>query len=353
MEKINCAVLGATGVVGQHFLKLLVDHPYFNLTTVCASDARAGKSLAEVRDIVPGGIPACFSHFVFDPLDVDVLVTKGVKVAFSALPADVASSVEKAAAAKGIKIFSNAGSFRMDPDVPILIPEINHPHLELVQVQLKKHPGYIVCNANCTTTGLTLALAPLLPLNIERLIVASYQAVSGAGYPGVPYMDIAANVIPFISNEEPKVRREVAKIFGQVQDGTICPRDWHIFAHCVRVGSVVGHLISVHVEVRKATDYDRVAQLIKDYQVPDEVAGSPTAPLKPIYFMTDPLRPQPRYDVELGEPERTRGMAIAIGRLEVCGNVIRFVTLSNNLVRGAAGGSVLNAELAYRQGYLL
>ena len=350
MEKVRCAVLGATGVVGQNFLRLLVDHPYFELVAICASDVRIGQKLSTAREQIDGGIPDVFAELVFDPIDVDVLVSKNVQVAFSGLPADVAKEVEKEAAKRGINVFSNAGAYRMEPDVPILIPEINHPHLELVKKQ--DTDGFIVTNANCTTTGLTMSLLPLLPFGIQKMVVASYQAISGAGYPGLSAMDILGNVIPYISNEEPKLRREAKKICGTIENGAIVPTDWEVHAHCVRVQTVIGHLISVHLELEKETSLDVVKQAIMSYKAPEHVAGLPTAPETPIYFMEELDRPQPRYDVMLGTPKRAQGMAIAIGRPEVEKNIVRYVTISNNLVRGAAGGSVLNAELAFRKDLL-
>ncbi len=350
MEKIKCAVLGATGVVGQHFLRLLADHPWFELTAVCASDARAGSKLGTVKAQVDGGIPAVFADLVFDPIDVDILVSKGVKVAFSALPADVAKDVEMQAAQKGVKVFSNAGAHRMDANVPILIPEINYPHLDLVKEQ--STDGFIVTNANCTTTGLTMSLLPILPFGIKKLVVASYQAISGAGYPGLSALDILGNVIPYIKNEESKLRAETAKICGELAGNAIAPVDWDIFAHCIRVQTVTGHLISVHAELENETDAATIKSAIANYKTPEEVAGLPTAPEQPVLYTEAPDRPQPRYDVMSGTPQRAQGMAVVVGRLQVEKNVIRYVTLSNNLVRGAAGGSVLNAELARTKGML-
>lgn len=350
MQKVKCAVLGATGVVGQNFMRLLVDHPYFELGAICASDTRIGQTLSTVKEQVPGGVPAVFGDMVFDPISVDVLVDKNIQVAFSGLPADVAQTVEKEAAERGIKVFSNAGAYRMDEDVPILIPEVNYPHLDLVKAQ--KTDGFIVTNANCTTTGLTMALLPILPFGIKKMVVASYQAISGAGYPGLSALDILGNVIPYIGNEEPKLRREARKICGSVQNGAIVPTDWEIHAHCIRVQTVIGHLISVHAELEKNTTFDEIKDAIENYKTPADVAGLPTTPDQPIYYMEEADRPQPRYDVMLGTPKRAEGMAVAIGRLEVEKNIVRFVTISNNLVRGAAGGSVLNAELAYRKGLL-
>jgi len=350
MQKIKCAVLGATGVVGQHFLRLLVDHPYFELTSICASDARAGLALGTVKEQVEGGVPKSFHQMIFDPMDVTGLAAKGVRVAFSALPAEVADKMEKEAAQKGICVFSNAGSYRMDEQVPILVPEINHAHLQLVKQQ--KTPGFIVTNANCTTTGLVMALLPIMPFGIRRIISASYQAISGAGYPGLSALDILGNVIPYIKNEEPKVRREMAKICGTLTGVAIQPTDWEIFAHCIRVQTTIGHLISVHIELERSVTHAEVKQALVEFKSPSVIAGLPTAPIRPIIFNEEIDRPQPRYDVLLGDPERARGMAVAIGRLEVEDRVVRLVTLSNNLVRGAAGGSVLNAELALRQGLL-
>lgn len=349
MEKVKCAVLGATGVVGQNFLKLLVDHPYFELTTVCASDARKGQKLGEVKEHVPGGIPAAFSELIFEAMDVNVLLSHGIQIVFSALPASTATGIEREAAKAGIKVFSNASAYRMHPQVPILIPEINYPHLDIVKSQQKETDGFIVTNANCTTTGLVLGLAPFLSLNIKKLVVASCQAVSGAGYPGLSILDISNNVIPYIAGEEPKMLNESAKICGKFDGAKIVPVDWDIYAHCVRVQTIIGHLISVHIELDEKMNRDDVKNLIEQFSSPEILAGLPTAPVRPVIFTDAPDRPQPRYDIEAGTPERAKGMAAIIGRLEVRDNVIRFITLSNNLVRGAAGGSVLNAELAFRK----
>ena len=349
MSRVKCAVLGATGVVGQNFLRMLVDHPYFELVAICASDARKGLKLGEAKEVVDGGIPPAFSDMMFDTLDVENLINKDIAVAFSALPAGTAINIEKDAAKAGIKVFSNASSYRMDPQVPILIPEINHAQLDIVKLQQNETKGFIVTNANCTTTGLTMALLPLLGLKIKRLIVASYQAISGAGYPGLSFLDITNNVIPYIGGEEPKLVAEAKKICGHFNGSEILPQDWEIHAHCIRVQTVIGHLISVHMELEEETTHEKIEGLIKNYKSPIEVAGLPTAPLKPVIYTEKVDRPQPKYDVDEGAPERAKGMAVVIGRLAVDKNIVRFVTLSNNLVRGAAGGSVLNAELAYRR----
>jgi len=347
MKRIPCAVLGASGVVGQHFMRMLVDHPYFELKVICAGDARVGSKLKTAKEQVDGGIPSAFESLEFDAIDVDLLVKKGIKIAFSALPTDVAKGIEKKAAKAGICIFSNAGANRMEPDVPILIPEINAPHIDLVKQQ--NTPGFIITNANCTTTGLTMALLPFLNLDIQKLVVASYQAISGAGYPGLSAMDINANVIPFIKNEEPKLVRESRKICGAFTGQSIESTTWHVFGHCIRVPTIIGHLISVHMELGSKTSFNQIKDAILTYEPPAEVRGLPTAPIQPVIYAEEPDRPQPRYDILLGEPKRAEGMAVVIGRIEVRDNIVRFISLSNNLVRGAAGGSVLNAELAYKK----
>jgi aspartate-semialdehyde dehydrogenase len=352
MKKIQCVVLGATGVVGQHFLRLLANHPLFQVAAVCASEGRVGQRLGDIKSLIPEGIPAEVADLTFVSMAVKTLLAKKVQVAFSALPSDIAKEVEKELAGAGIHVFSNAGAYRMDETVPILIPEVNHPHLALAREQMQHSKGFIITNANCTTTGLTLALLPILSLGIRKLVVASYQAISGAGYPGVSALDISGNVIPYIDGEEPKVRKECAKIFGRVEGAIIQPTDWEIYAHCVRVPTLVGHLLSVHVEVETNSTLEQVQAYYENYQPDRPVQGLPTAPVKPVVLTMDKTRPQPSRDIMLGEPARTQGMTVSVGRLEVEKNIIRFITLSNNLVRGAAGGSVLNAELALREGLL-
>ncbi len=350
MEKIRVAVLGATGMVGQYFLHLLQDHPQLKVAAICASDARIGQPLADIRPLHPAGLPLSLAGLRFTALEPEAIAEQDVVLAFSALPADVARTIEPALAELGIHVFSNASAFRMDPAVPILIPEINFSHLALTRQQQRK--GLIVTNANCTSTGLALSLLPLLPFGIERLIIASYQAVSGAGYPGVPALDIAGNVIPWIDGEEAKVRQECAKIFGSVSEDGLRLADWEVHAHCVRVPTMVGHLVSTHVELAQAVSQAEIEAAYLEFKPPAEVAGLPMAPDKPILFVREKNRPQPLRDAEAGGPGRRAGMAAVVGRLEVRGRIVRYVNLANNLVRGAAGGSVLNAELALRAGYL-
>ncbi len=348
MRFISCAVCGATGVVGQQFLNLLNQHPFLRVEAVCASESRTGQTLSQIQPHIASSLPSALQELTFDPLDADVLLKKGIQVIFSALPADIAYQFESDAANAGLYVFSNAGAHRMNDDVPILIPEANASHLELVRQQ--KSEGFIVTNANCTTTGLVMSLLPLLDLNIRRLIVSSYQAMSGAGYPGLSALDMSSNVIPYIANEEKKMVLETTKILGNLDGAQIAPLPCAVDSHCVRVPTVTGHLLSVHAEIEHSISQKDLLHWIDAYRAPEAVQGLPTAPERPVILSRDPMRPQPRLDVMAGEPERARGMAVTIGRPVVQnGHEVRYLSLSHNLIRGAAGGSVLNAELAYRE----
>jgi len=351
MTKLPCAVLGATGVVGQYFLALLADHPEFQVQKVCASESRTGRRIADVPRLIDADLSA-LGDLEFSPLDMVSLADAGIRVVFSALPADVSKQIEPQAAQAGLRVFSNASAFRMAPQVPILIPEVNADQLALVEYQQRDTSGFIVTNANCTTTGLALALLPLRALGIRRVILSSYQAISGAGYPGLSALDISGNVIPYIAGEEEKIALESGKIFGRLNGETICHADWEVQAHCIRVPTRVGHLLSVHVEMEKTVAESQIVQLYEHCEAPLAVQGLATAPHKPVLLTKDPCRPQPLHDVLAGTPARARGMAVMVGRLQVKGNAVRFVALANNLIRGAAGGSVLNAELAHREGRL-
>jgi len=289
-----------------------------------------------------------------DEVDIIKLKEKEISVIFSALPANIAEKFERKAAANGIAIFSNACAHRMNQLVPILIPEINYEHIQLVNKQRAKlsQDGFIVTNANCTTTGLCLSLAPLEILDIDEIVVSSYQALSGAGIPGHSALEMGANCIPFISGEEEKMILETNKIFGKQQNGSIISAQWNIYPHCVRVPTPVGHLLSVHVKVKKETELSTIVDLFQNYMPHYNITNLPTAPLSPILLLDEAKRPQPRLDAGAGTPSRASGMAITVGRLNSVKSIIRFVTLSNNLIRGAAGGSILNAELAFQEDLL-
>lgn len=350
MDKYKVAVLGATGIVGQEFVKMLVDHPQFDLALLAASPDSAGKKYGDaVTWVVDGNLPE-------QVRDMKVANVAGVKakggfdLAFSALPSDVAETIERELASGGSPIFSNAAAHRMYPEVPILIPEINAEHMALVDKQKKKYPGFIVCNSNCTTSGLVMALKPLMKFGLRTVMMSSYQALSGAGHPGVPSLEALGNVIPHIQNEEGKVINETHKILGTIKGNWVADADIDVIATCVRVPVRNGHFETVVVELEKDAELDDIKKALRSF--PGLGKKLPTAPLHPLILREETNRPQPLLDVNAGTPDRARGMAVSVGRLQFFGKRLRFVTLANNLVRGAAGGAVLNAEHALSEGYL-
>lgn len=354
MKRIPCAVAGATGIVGQTFLKLLEGHPLFEPVALCASGKREGKALGTALPFRAHRLPESFLALRLDRLDAGLLRSRGARIVFSALPSAVAGSFESEARSAGLAVFSNTSAHRMDPSVPLMIPEINADHIALLEEQTggKRKEGFIVTNANCTSTGLCLALAPIRDCGIRKLVVATYQALSGAGYPGPAALEMSGNCIPFIPGEEEKVQTETKKIFGRRKGGDLLLPDWEIFAHCVRVPTPVGHLLSVHAELEEPVDPDTLRALYADFSPDRRLMKLPTAVRQPVLLAREEAGPQPRCDAHAGDSPRSGGMAVTVGRLGVRGNVVRFFTLSNNLVRGAAGGSILNAELLYREGWL-
>jgi aspartate-semialdehyde dehydrogenase len=351
MEKLRAAILGATGMVGQRFIEALVDHPLFEIGALAASDSRKGVRYADTkRWKLTSRLPEDVAGMRMIGMNTDEITKAGVRVAFSALPSDVAVELEAELAAAGIAVFSNTSSHRMDPDVPLLIPEVNHETIDMVAGRR----GYIVTNANCSTTGIVLPLKVVQPLGIRRVIASTYQAVTGAGYPGIPSLDILGNVIPYIGGEEDKMRREARKILGTWDGRTKAVRDaeFELHASCVRIPAVDGHLENVEVELEKPLSEEEIIAMFEEFESPDVVRGLPTAPEKPLLYRHEPDRPQHRYDVNAGKPARAWGMAVTVGRVRVIDGWARFVIISHNTRRGAAPGSVLNAELAHKRGYL-
>jgi aspartate-semialdehyde dehydrogenase len=352
MDKMRVAILGATGMVGQRFIEALIDHPFFEVGTLVASAKREGGKYIETgRWKLETPLPERIGEIKLIAPDAKKIASSGVRIAFSALPSDAATELETDLAKRGIAVFSNTASHRMDRDVPLLVPEVNHETIDMVEGK----KGYIVTNANCSTTGLVLPLKVIQPLGIRRVFVATYQAVSGAGYPGVPSLDILANTVPYIGKEEEKMQIETKKILGtyvssdrQVQDAR-----FEIHASCVRIPVIDGHLEAVEVEVDKPRNETGVVELFERFEPPEVVKKLPTAPQKPVIYRREQDRPQHRYDVNAGEPAKSAwGMAVSVGRVRVIENFVRFIILSHNTRRGAAPGSVLNAELAYKAGYL-
>jgi aspartate-semialdehyde dehydrogenase len=347
-EKIRVGVLGATGMVGQEFVQFLRDHPWFDLAWLGASDRSAGKPYREATTWRLGGITPAHVR--------DIVVSEckpsddAPRLLFSAMDAAVATEIERAFAQAGHTIVSNSRNHRMDDDVPLLVPEINADHLQLIPEQQRKRGwhGQIVTNPNCSTVVLVMALAPLKQFGIRRVIVTTMQAISGAGYPGVASMDINANVIPFIGGEEDKMERETQKILGDFSHHRIEPLAAKVSAQCNRVPVVDGHTLCISVELEKKLSESEIIAAMRAWRGVPQQKGLPSAPPCPVVYMEEPDRPQPRRDVE-----RENGMTVFIGRLRKCPVLdYKFVALGHNTVRGAAGAAVLNAELMREEGFL-
>ncbi len=353
MSKIPAAVLGATGAIGQRFVSLLQDHPFFEPAVLCSSERKVGGRLADFWRLEDAPLEPDVGALEIQPLDAKVLARAGVAAAFSALPTEVAGPLESEAAQEGVKVFSNASSHRMDEDVPILVPEVNPGHLALVERQpTYRDGGFVTTNPNCSITGLSLALKPLADaFDFSDVHVATYQALSGAGYPGVPSLDIVGNVVPFIESEEEKMRREAKKILGAWRDG-IVPSPLDVWANCARVAVREGHLEAVSLAMEEDVEAAAIARALSSFRGEPQRLKLPTAPRTPVVVRSEPNRPQPLLDLDAGGPGRARGMAATVGRIRVVGRNVRFFVLSHNTLRGGAGGSLLNAELAHRKGYL-
>src|SRR3984893_1661677 len=333
-------ILGGTGMVGQHFVKFLQGHPWFDLKWLGASDRSAGKKYADAMTWhLGGGTPETVAGLTVE----ESKPGHAPRLLFSAMDASVATDIERAFAQAGHVVVSNSRNHRMERDVPLLVPEINPDHLRLIPAQQRERSwkGQIVTNPNCSTIVLTLGLAPLKQFGITKVIATTLQAISGAGYPGVPSMDINANVIPFIGGEEEKMQQETQKILGDYAGDHIAPLPAKVSAHCNRVPVVDGHTVTISVEFStKPTEADILAAFENFTSVPQQ-RNLPSAPKRPVIYMTETDRPQPRKDVE-----RERGMATFLGRLRPCPVLdYKFIALGHNTVRGAAGVAVLNAEL--------
>ena len=327
------------------------NHPYFNTRFITASEERFGKLYGEtVNWLIGGDIPSYAKKIKVESFDIKNFKKNNIKIVFSALPPDVALKIEKELAYKGYYVFSNSRAYRYNGNVPILIPEVNPEHINIIKNQLKTQKGFIITNANCSTTGLVLALRPLLKFGISKIIVSTYQALSGAGYPGVPSIEINGNVIPYIPDEEEKIKIETNKILGRFTDNKIISNNLPVFANCVRVPVRDGHLESVVIEFEKEIDINSIK---KSFRNLSSIKDLPTSPIKPIILREEENRPQPILDVNAGQPERAKGMSITIGRIKKQEKQVRFFLLVHNTIRGAAGNSVLNAEYALKSNFLL
>jgi aspartate-semialdehyde dehydrogenase len=346
-ERIPVAVLGATGSVGQRFIQLLENHPWFRLHEVVASERSAGKTYGAAADWrLESLLPKSASSLVVKDLGADL----ESRLLFSGLDSSVAGEAEDLYAGRGCAVITNSRNHRMDDDVPLLIPEINADHVDAIEQQRKRRPGYIVTNPNCSVMGLAMALAPLeRQFGVEQVQVATMQAISGAGYAGVASYAILDNVIPFIGGgEEEKIETEPRKILGSWDGTRHIDAPMTISAQVHRVPVIDGHLMAISVKLKGKASIEDVRAAIESFTGEPQQLGLPSAPKHPLHYVDDRDRPQPRLD-----RERERGMAVSVGRLRPC-NVLdlRMVALVHNTIRGAAGAAILNAELLKARGLL-
>jgi len=351
-SKYPIGILGATGMVGQRFIQLLENHPWFEITWLAASDRSSGKTYGEAAKWrLEFPLPQRIARMTVSPADPARAPTGSVpRIIFAALDADIARDLEPKFAAAGCAVVSNSSAFRMHANVPLVIPEVNAEHLHLIEEQTwrKESGGYMVTNPNCSAIGLVVALKPLQErFGIEQIFVSTMQAISGAGYPGVPSMDILGNVIPYIKSEEEKMEAETLKLLGRLNGPTVAPLAAGITAHCNRVPVVDGHTECVSIKLRKKVTAEEILSAWNEYK-PLAGMNLPFAPAQPVQFAAQPDRPQPRLD-----RNREKGMAVTVGRLRPCSLLDwKFVLLSHNTVRGAAGATILNAELLASLGKL-
>jgi aspartate-semialdehyde dehydrogenase len=348
-KKFRVGILGATGTVGQRFIELLEDHPQFEVTALAASDRSQGKTYAEacawrLAGECPARVAALIVSAPVPPLACDLI--------FSSLPGEMAREAEDAFARAGYPVISNSSAFRMDEDVPLLIPEINHEHLALIETQRRTRGyerGFIVTNPNCSTIMIALALAPLQTrFGLESCVATTLQALSGAGYPGVASLDVVDNVLPYIASEEEKIESETLKIMGRMGDARIEPAEMRVSAQCHRVNVSDGHMAALRVKLARPVELEELKDALASFSALPQELKLHSAPARAVIVRDEPDRPQPRLDRDAG-----RGMSVTVGRIRRDAVLdYRFVALSHNTVRGAAGAAILNAELLAARGYL-
>ncbi len=341
---VNVGILGATGMVGQRFIELLAEHPKFEITALTASQRSAGKKYEDATTwYLDSNMPESVKDITV--VDTDPSQVDDVDIVFSALPTENAAIVEPKFAEKYI-VASNASAMRMEDDVPLVIPEVNPEYLDLVEIQQENRgwDGFIVTNPNCSTIALTITLKPIYDqFDIKRVYVSTMQAVSGAGYNGVPSMAIVDNLVPFIGGEEEKMETETQHLLGSLEDGVVTPASFGLSASCHRVAVIDGHTEAVFIETEEKCDMDEIHAAMDQFRGMPQKLDLYSAPEKPIVIRPEDNRPQPRMDRNQGD-----GMAVTVGRLRedaAFANSFRYVLVGHNTIRGAAGASILNAEL--------
>ena len=346
--KVPVGILGATGVVGQRFVQLLEHHPWFEVAWLAASDRSEGRPYGEAaRWRMKTALPSRTAEMRVSP----ATPAGAPKIIFAALDSSIAAELEPRFAEAGCAVVTNSSALRMQSDVPLVIPEVNPDHIKLIDIQpwRKKSGGFVVTNSNCSAMGLVLALAPLhQQFGIETIMAVTMQAVSGAGYPGVPSLDILGNVIPYIANEEEKMEEETGKLLGKLDGSKIVQAPFRMSAQCNRVAVEDGHTESIAVKLAQKVSADAIIRAWTEFRGAAQELNLPSAPKNPVQYVTAADRPQPRFDVDAGN-----GMTTTVGRLRPCGVLDwKFTILSHNTIRGAAGAALLNAELLKVKGYL-
>ena len=346
--KIPVGILGATGMVGQRFVQMLERHPWFEVAWLAASDRSEGRSYGEAaRWKMKTPMPPDVAKMKISPATPE----GATKIIFAALDASIAAEMEPRFANAGCIVVTNSSALRMQSDVPLVIPEVNPDHIQMIECQgwRKKSGGFVVTNPNCSAIGLVMALKPLQnEFGLKTVMAVTMQAVSGAGYPGVASLDILGNVVPYIPKEEEKMEEETRKLLGRLNGAGVIPADFKMSAHCNRVAVEDGHTESVSVQFREKARPEEIINAWNKFRSLPQELKLPSAPEQPVRYTESADRPQPRYDVDAGN-----GMTASVGRLRACGVLDwKFTVLSHNTIRGAAGAALLNAELLKVQGYL-
>ncbi|ARM76541.1 aspartate-semialdehyde dehydrogenase [Acidianus manzaensis] len=350
MDKLKVSLLGSTGMVGQKMIKTLANHPYFELEKVSASPSKIGKKYIEaVKWVESGDIPENVKDLKIVSTEPDD--HKDVDVVLSALPNELAEDIELKLVRAGKTVVSNASPYRMDPEIPLINPEINWEHLELLKTQQSKRNwnGLLIKNPNCTASIISLPLKPLSNLLNKKMIITTLQAVSGAGYNGISFMSAYNNIIPYIKGEEEKIPKEIGKMLGDLNNGKIIDKNLDSRVTSIRVPIKVGHMgiINILLDKEDKIDVDDIKKELKSFKSLPQEKNLPTAPKTPIIVNEDETRPQPEIDLKL-----ENGMAVSVGRISYENNVLRLVVLGDNLIRGAAGITILTLEVMKELGYV-